>query len=647
MELTRFEITNFRRFEEAIFEFAPTLTVIRGENEKGKSTILAALAAVFFADPSSRSKAIETYRRWGATELPTLSLAFREGEEVWTLTKGFEKRETLLVSAHGETVKDGRSIEARLTPSLGMGSVEVFMHSIAVGQGQVALSELSDRTALTRALQDAITSGGGANIVELIARVSKYVASCKVGLSGPAKNPGRVATLRVKTTHLNEELEKAVSRLSSIAKRKETIAILEKAEAEQEQERVTKHTLLTLNETYHIAARDLATLTKEYDELSSFAVRRKELEANLTRIITALEPLKEYRDTMFVTETLRTLSKETPPLVQHGGSILIPIVLVVLVTGGLALTVHPFWWWGTLLAVLAGLLAWRRFAPPQQGDAASSHQHQAKLDEFHRKHKEFLELDRERQGIERALEVLTKNRDQDAVATRLTELTREINLRRDTMKEMPEGTLVEPEKMVALRATIVKHEGRLKELTSRLSAERALLADAETEASHEAVTRLTEELADAKEELAREETRLAIFERVLLGFTEAKENAFTTIHPILIKAIAEHLPILTNGRYRELALANDLEVSVYSDEYHDHVVPEEHLSYGTVDQIYLAARFAIARFLAGGRKTFLILDDPFVNFDLTRLVAAKHLLKDFAKEFQVILMTTGEEFDSI
>jgi uncharacterized protein YhaN len=58
---------------------------------------------------------------------------------------------------------------------------------------------------------------------------------------------------------------------------------------------------------------------------------------------------------------------------------------------------------------------------------------------------------------------------------------------------------------------------------------------------------------------------------------------------------------------------------------------------GTVDQLYLALRLAVAEELTP--EAPLVLDDAMVRFDDKRLETALHILKQFAQNKQVILFT--------
>ena len=68
-----------------------------------------------------------------------------------------------------------------------------------------------------------------------------------------------------------------------------------------------------------------------------------------------------------------------------------------------------------------------------------------------------------------------------------------------------------------------------------------------------------------------------------------------------------------------------------------------YLSAGTLDLMYLAVRLAVCRLaLPEGENCPLIIDDALVNLDESRQEQAMELLKQIARERQVILFTCRE-----
>ncbi len=106
--------------------------------------------------------------------------------------------------------------------------------------------------------------------------------------------------------------------------------------------------------------------------------------------------------------------------------------------------------------------------------------------------------------------------------------------------------------------------------------------------------------------------------------------------PRISQAAQELFCRMTNGRYQRLALCRDLSLEAAA-EGENTLRGSLWRSEGTVDQLYLALRLAVARELTGDAP--LILDDALVRFDDTRLKAALQLLKETASQKQVILFT--------
>ena len=93
---------------------------------------------------------------------------------------------------------------------------------------------------------------------------------------------------------------------------------------------------------------------------------------------------------------------------------------------------------------------------------------------------------------------------------------------------------------------------------------------------------------------------------------------------------------LTGGRYDRLQLTQDLSLNAAAAG-EDALQPSRWRSDGTVDQLYLALRLAVAAELTP--EAPLVLDDALVRFDDTRAAAAMEILREEAASKQVILFT--------
>ena len=106
--------------------------------------------------------------------------------------------------------------------------------------------------------------------------------------------------------------------------------------------------------------------------------------------------------------------------------------------------------------------------------------------------------------------------------------------------------------------------------------------------------------------------------------------------PRISKRAQELFGKLTGQRYDRLTLGSDLSLNASTQD-ESGLRSAQCRSDGTVDQLYLALRLAVAEELTPDAP--LVLDDALVRFDDTRLTAAMDILRQYADNKQVILFT--------
>lgn len=106
--------------------------------------------------------------------------------------------------------------------------------------------------------------------------------------------------------------------------------------------------------------------------------------------------------------------------------------------------------------------------------------------------------------------------------------------------------------------------------------------------------------------------------------------------PRITKRAQKLLSDMTDGRYHSLTMSEDFSLQAGAGE-EDTLRDAIWRSDGTVDQLYLALRLAVAEELTPNAP--LILDDALVRFDDKRMKAAVKILEEVAKEKQIICFT--------
>ncbi|MBX6749244.1 MAG: AAA family ATPase [Micromonosporaceae bacterium] len=178
-------------------------------------------------------------------------------------------------------------------------------------------------------------------------------------------------------------------------------------------------------------------------------------------------------------------------------------------------------------------------------------------------------------------------------------------------------------------------------------------ADRQATLAEQAVATLRQDrpsVAEAEEQLAAAEAecrRLEVLDDVLTRtrafLARAQERVHRDIAPQLAAAVGRDLAAVTAGRYTETVVdTNTLAVQVRGAG--GPLRDVEHLSVGTVEQVYLLVRVALAeRLVRPGESCPLLLDDVTVHADQDRTRRLLDTLLTVAERHQVVLFTQQEQ----
>ena len=171
-----------------------------------------------------------------------------------------------------------------------------------------------------------------------------------------------------------------------------------------------------------------------------------------------------------------------------------------------------------------------------------------------------------------------------------------------------------------------------------------------TKASADALTKSVSEMEDSyflKEELSEINTRIELFERryeALSLAEEIMEEAYqrwqSETGPEFSKDAADILEKMTNGRYKEMKISRNFDISLKNDA--GAMQRAYNYSGATVDQMYLALRLALVKSLSSKDERLpVILDDPFVQYDSERKQLAYRAVDEFSKENNIQIILTA------
>lgn len=138
-----------------------------------------------------------------------------------------------------------------------------------------------------------------------------------------------------------------------------------------------------------------------------------------------------------------------------------------------------------------------------------------------------------------------------------------------------------------------------------------------------------------KRELSEDKDAL---ELALKTLEDLSRNLRREFAPVLKERVGGILEEITGGKYFDVRISPDLEMSVI-DTSDGRQVPVTLLSAGTMDQCYFALRVAVAELIVSKKEFPFFFDDSFVQYDEKRLEGVLKIIAELAKRYQILLFS--------
>lgn len=699
MRITRLRLENLRRHADLDLELARGLTVVRGPNESGKTTLQRAIEIGLTRRVTSASAEIDALRTWGAPDdaRPVVRIEFEQDEEDGVHGGYVEKtfrgaKGTVRMEYEGQSIGDPAQVDQVLAELTGI-PTEAFFRSTA----SVRHHEVADLSREEGALRDRLQASiSGADRGTSRARRKLEKALHELNTKGE-KNPGRLKVAEAAVAQASAALQRGEEALAQLERDRDRLSLarerrseassalgerrslLEKArqaerlvaEREVAQQRFERYRtavqvseeISTLQES-HPARDPLPVLRTTLGRLRELDGRLRELRAMLSGEVEVRYEVEAPKPRSWRPTAIAAL------VLIVGGAVLAAVAqFVVTIPGGL---VAP------LGMVVIGLVL--AFVGRRQRISATSFERLKQLQdvEIDRRLRGRSQLEQELQekelnlanelsGLEvadvAAAEALLAA--EEAHVARIQELVARLDglVGReppDVLPTMRDAAALEiDQKTGALDALgpIAKEPRARERLEVEVrEAEQALDAARDEEANARAlveqnavdaeeVAGQAERLALWTEQLATLQRRARVYDLTLQAIETAERATMRTATRYLEKHMVGDLERVTAGRYRRVRVDDaTLGIEIYAPERGDWVDVSA-LSQGTLDLVYLAARIGLVRLVTGDRRPPLVLDDPFVTLDDDRARRALELLRAISADFQVIYLTTSERYD--
>ncbi len=698
MRITRLRLRDLKVHRDLDLELAPGLTVVRGPNEAGKTTIQRALELALFRKVTAGGAEIDALRSWGSPDdgRPWVALEFvqedPERTRIGTLEKDFRgARGTVRLVLDDETVTDPARVDEILADLTGIPGEKFFRSTASVRHHEV-FDLARDEGALRDRLQASI-SGADRGTSAAKRRLDK---SLKELQARGERNPGRLRVAEVAVARSETVLAQGEAQLAQLERDRDALAAARERRATAEHVLAERRSLLEKARQAERLVTERGVAQERFERYRQ-AVTVADQIAELGASHPSSNPLPVLRH---LVERSRVLDRqigdlriqlgEEPSTVDYQVAIPEPRyrpfawLAVLLAAGGVtAVAVGVFAGLaaavagGAAAAVLGLLLAalararrraafdFRRTKQLRDVEIARRLRGRSQLQDDVRRAEADLQAqlaaievddpkaaedllareDAHVQAIERAraqLDGLVGKEPVETLPTLRDAAALTIEQKTGALEAL--GPIAkEPRARERLEVEVRDQEGALERARDDEAAARARVEQNPVDA--EQIAGEAERLASWREELATLQRRQRIYQKSLDAIGRAETTTMRTATRYLEKRMRGDLARLTGGRYRRVAVDDaTLDISVFAPERGDWVTIED-LSQGTLDLGYLAARLGLVRLVTQDRRPPLIFDDPFVTFDETRAGRAIAMLRDLAADFQVIYLTTSDRYD--
>ena len=162
------------------------------------------------------------------------------------------------------------------------------------------------------------------------------------------------------------------------------------------------------------------------------------------------------------------------------------------------------------------------------------------------------------------------------------------------------------------------------------------------------IQQLRDQIDTLATQTSRHEEHIETLKLAMYLLRETCRNIYNRFNQVLSKYTGKVMPKLTDNRYKQMQIGDDLSVRVFSQDKNDFGELEE-FSSGTQRQMLLAVRLAMSKALIEAvdqDKQFIILDEPFAFFDRERIRASLAALPKVDKRLDQIWIIT-QEFEDL
>jgi len=653
-------INAFGKLENIDYDFDQGMNCIFEDNEYGKSTLMAFVRAMLFGFPPRSSVSVRDYGRqkykpWSGSAMGG-ALGFAFSGKQYLLRRRFGERRSedeieLIDVRSGTHINTGGE---EVGPYLFGISEQEFVHTVFIGQMLTDFSQSKQLMSIADRLTGLSAVGDESNSYEV---VSRRIDDAMKALRNK-RGGGRISELSTRVAELDKLERAAIETLDRVAafdtEKKQLVTRISLLEHQIRAARIETARMEVSNTRALI--QDKNAVSEQQDQKVSTYLFELEQE-----ILTLQENEKEAFSQLEEIHKLKIQPHtESYAVRNHGRQTSRQSVKNTMVAiAAVILSIMSIWIWldwafihairqpVLLLLWLPTVLVWGIFYMIRVSERRTARSLQVS---FEKEAAEYADKEKSARlrmaAIQERLSDARHNREAFLIQVAKLNATREaeiqvLNHRLSELEHsisedrtLPDNDLgalhpTDSEAVEKLLITRFEWASRISNIDGATDSLRSMIPD---------LSAIREEARDLKEKILEAELYYQALEIAKNALEEAAEEMRSVFAPPVREKAGEYLAILTDGRYTSVSFDRDFRVRA-GDSYLDEK-SADYYSAGTLDQIYLALRLAIADVILEQYPDMpIFLDDALVQYDYKRAKSAVGMLRAISERRQIILLT--------
>ena len=629
MKLFKCHIENFGKLSNFDYDFQDGLNIIKEENGFGKTTFASFIKAMFYGLENKRTSKVlidrKKYEPWQGGKFGG-NIEFEVHGKTYRLERFFEKKETddifklYDLSTNLETNDYSQNI-----------GEEIFKLNKDAYERSTFISGQNMETSMNDSLNAKL-----GNILE---------NENDINSSEKALNVLDEAIKRYKKTGGRGEINEAILQKTNLEKKLENCKVNEKSL--EERKKALEELKKQIAEKVHLQenlGKELTTINEEESKkakLEQYKLLKSQLDESKKNIIDfaskdkvdsdLIEKIENNKNKLEITDTRIDEINNNLKLNKKIGLTCLVIALIIaivatilyfkkIIIAGISLAVVCLIF-STVFVIYSVLIAKTKERLERKNQEKENLEEIAKT----------LSSIYDKQQAEREAELIKLNSDYESKSQNM-ELFEQQNNVEEIISYIPRTETLSKTEVENDLGNVNAEINRMKDEKNNIQNQIDVLeASIDTFETENEIDELTENIETMKQ-------NLDILEKTKNFLSTAKEQFSSHYLKGMQDGFINNLEIL-NGEKLDVNLDVNLNAEINENGSSKKI---DFLSTGYKDLIYICMRLSLIDSLFEGEKPFIILDDPFVNLDEEKVRNAMKLIKEKAKEFQIIYFVCHE-----